>query len=291
MKTYFRLRVMNVVDVKELIALEYLDFEGKYKNYEEAHNFWEMCYVEKGEITLCANGKTQTLSAGHLAFVAPAVTHSYASEKGNDSRAFVVCFDCSSKAMKLLDDAPLFAGELSDCVSKIVLESQTTFRMNEKERLEVVASPSFGGQQAVLLQLEYLLICLIRRASASNLSEIVFLDDEKFYGDLVQDVMQYFQENVYRKLSLQDLCEKFNYSRSFLCDVFKRETGQSLFACFNQMKVEEAKTLLLQTNLSVTEISAKFGFAELKYFGALFKKSTGFAPSEYREKRRKYETD
>ena len=57
------------------------------------------------------------------------------------------------------------------------------------------------------------------------------------------------------------------------------------------MKVEEAKRLLLQTNLSVTEISAKFGFAELKYFGALFKKSTGFAPSEYREKRRKYETD
>ena len=113
------------------------------------------------------------------------------------------------------------------------------------------------------------------------------MDDEKFYGDLVQDVMQYFQENVYRKLSLQDLCEKFNYSRSFLCDVFKRETGQSLFACFNRIKVEEAKRLLLETNLSVTEISAKFGFAELKYFGALFKKETGLAPSQYREKRRK----
>jgi AraC-like DNA-binding protein len=278
---------MNVVDVKELIALEYLDFEGKYKNYEEAHNFWEMCYVEKGEIDLCIDGQTQTLSAGDLAFVAPAATHSYKSAKGNENRAFVVCFECNSKAMKLLGDLPVAAGELTDCISKIVAESQNTFRMNEKETLEVIAAPSFGGQQAVLLQLEYLLICLIRRASASKFSEIVFLDDEKFYGDLVQDVMQYFQENVYRKLSLQDLCEKFNYSRSFLCDVFKRETGQSLFACFNRIKVEEAKRLLLETNLSVTEISAKFGFAEPKYFGALFKKETGLAPSQYREKRRK----
>ena len=38
MKTYLRHRIQNVVDVKELIALEYLDFEGKYKEYVEKHN-------------------------------------------------------------------------------------------------------------------------------------------------------------------------------------------------------------------------------------------------------------
>ena len=49
MKTYLRHRISNVVDVKELIVFEYLDFEGKYKDYSESHDFWELCYVEKGE--------------------------------------------------------------------------------------------------------------------------------------------------------------------------------------------------------------------------------------------------
>ena len=50
MKTYLRHRTLNVIDVKELIALEYLDFEGKYKDYSERHDFWELCYAESGDI-------------------------------------------------------------------------------------------------------------------------------------------------------------------------------------------------------------------------------------------------
>ena len=53
MKTYLRHRISNVVDVKELIVFEYLDFEGKYKDYSESHDFWELCYVEKGERMTC----------------------------------------------------------------------------------------------------------------------------------------------------------------------------------------------------------------------------------------------
>ena len=52
MKTYLRHKSMNVIDIKELAALEYLDFEGKYGNYEEKHTFWELCYVVKGEAEL-----------------------------------------------------------------------------------------------------------------------------------------------------------------------------------------------------------------------------------------------
>ena len=71
MKTYLRHRVSNVVDVKELIALEHLDFEGKYKGYSEKHDFWEFCYVEKGEITLTVDGAKHTLSSNELFVIPP----------------------------------------------------------------------------------------------------------------------------------------------------------------------------------------------------------------------------
>ena len=41
MKTYLRHKISNVVDVKELIAFEYLDFEGKYKEYSESCKLFE----------------------------------------------------------------------------------------------------------------------------------------------------------------------------------------------------------------------------------------------------------
>ena len=66
MKTYLRHRIKNVIDIKELIALEYLDFEGKYKNYKEAHNFWELCFVLNGTVDLTLNEKQITLKKNHL---------------------------------------------------------------------------------------------------------------------------------------------------------------------------------------------------------------------------------
>ena len=50
MKTYLRHKIQNVVDIKGLVALEYLDFEGKYGDYVESHDFWEIVYIDRGQI-------------------------------------------------------------------------------------------------------------------------------------------------------------------------------------------------------------------------------------------------
>ena len=57
MKTYLRHRIINVIDIKELMALEYLDLKGKYRDYSESHDFWELCYIQKGEFSLCIDNK------------------------------------------------------------------------------------------------------------------------------------------------------------------------------------------------------------------------------------------
>ena len=71
MKTYLRHKVLNVIDIKELTALEYLDFEGKYKEYSEKHDFWEICFVEKGEVVLSIEEERRTLSSGDIIVVSP----------------------------------------------------------------------------------------------------------------------------------------------------------------------------------------------------------------------------
>ena len=288
MRTYLRHKIENVIDVKELIALEYLDFEGKYKNYEEKHAFWEICYVEEGVITLSLDGENTQLSAGELVFIAPDVVHSYTSEKGNQNRAFVVCFESFSVSMRSLASARFSLDEgQKKCIDLVIDESKNTFYMNSCDLLETVSNPNFGGAQAIILQLEYLILCLMRRLSAEDDSAIVFLRDDRFYADLVNVIIRYFSRHVNERITLDDVCSKVNYSRSFICKTFKEQTGETLFAYFNRMKIDEAKRLLAETELTVTNIAGRLGFSEVKYFCSLFKKLTGTTPVVYRERKGK----
>lgn len=288
MKTYLRHRILNVVDVKELFALEYLDFEGKYKDYSEKHNFFEMCYVLRGEITLTMEGDNFLLSCGDLILIEPNAEHSYFSADGNENRAFVICFECPSptarslvgRKFKLNRDQEYF-------LSRIIKESEETFRTNKKDVLELLPTPNFGGQQAIILIIEYLLIGLIRQSSSENNPFIVFLNGKSFHSDLAELIKSYLERNVGKRLTLDEISEKFNYSRSFICKIFKEYTGESVISYFNRMKIEKAKRILAESKRSILEISELLGFSECKYFCSIFKKQEKISPTAYREKVRK----
>ena len=168
-------------------------------------------------------------------------------------------------------------------IEKIMSESKDTFCMNKEDLLEVVAAPVVGGQQMIILLLECLLINLIRAVSSKENSDIVFLSGEDFYRNLVDTVIVFLRENINKKVSLDEICAKFSYSKSFLCKTFKSQTGDTLISYFNKIKVEEAKKLLESTNRTVTDISYSLGFQEIKYFDYIFKKYTGTSPAVFRK--------
>ncbi len=288
MKTYLRHRILNVIEVKELIALEYLDFEGKYKNYSENHDFWELCFVKSGEVAVTKDDETLTLNNGELILIPPESIHSYFSPDGNATKAFVICFESSSSALKALGGMKFFSDDvLRACAESIIAESLNTFKMNEDEHLEVLEEPNLGGQQAIIIQLEYLFIHLLRELSRQKNSAVVFLDGENFYSDLSKIVLRFFEKHIKENLTLDDVCKRMNYSRSFLCKTFKKQTGETLMGCFARMRIEEAVKLLETTDWQVTKVASYLGFSEAKYFGALFKKHMGISPSEYRNEMKK----
>jgi AraC-like DNA-binding protein len=288
MKTYLRHRILNVIEVKELIALEYLDFEGKYKNYSESHDFWELCFVGSGDVTVTKDDETIMLNNGELILIPPESIHSYFSSEGNTTKAFVICFESSSSALKALGGMKFLSDEvLRSCMESVIAESSNTFRMNAEEHLEVLEEPNLGGQQAIIIQLEYLFIYLLRELSRQKNSAVVFLDGENFYSDLSKIVLRFFERHIKENLTLDDVCKRMNYSRSFLCKTFKKQTGETLMGCFARMRIEGAAKLLETTDWQVTKVASYLGFPEAKYFGALFKKYMGISPSEYRNEIKK----
>jgi YesN/AraC family two-component response regulator len=95
----------------------------------------------------------------------------------------------------------------------------------------------------------------------------------------------YFNQNQQLETGIPtvEICGKaMNMSGKYLSDLLKVETGKSLIEHIHLFIVEQAKSTLLNSSLSVSEISYSLGFDYPQHFSKLFKTKTGLSPSEYR---------
>ncbi len=84
--------------------------------------------------------------------------------------------------------------------------------------------------------------------------------------------------------TVQYFAKKLNLSAPYLTDLLKQETGKSTQEHIHQQIMEMAKTKLLTSNRSVSEIAYELGFEYPQYFSRIFKKKVGITPAEYRSK-------
>lgn len=84
-------------------------------------------------------------------------------------------------------------------------------------------------------------------------------------------------------LSLAELAQKVGYSPNQLIRLFKKSMNTTPVQYEIRKKMEYAKGMLLYSNESIAEISDKAGYTDIAYFSKMFKKQTGYSPSEYRK--------
>ena len=100
---------------------------------------------------------------------------------------------------------------------------------------------------------------------------------------LKYEVFQYVINNYTRKITMQELCKEFHYSVSSLSHMFKKQCGMSLNAYIEHLRLDKAKLLLENSDLSVTDISYMLGFCNPNYFSAVFRRKYQMTPKEYRK--------
>ena len=98
----------------------------------------------------------------------------------------------------------------------------------------------------------------------------------------VEKAKQYVHENMTRDLRLADVAKECGVSKYHFSRIFKAITGRSLKCYINEKRIEKAKDLLMNTDLSVTEICYMIGFNDLSYFDRVFHRFVGTSPSRYR---------
>ncbi len=105
------------------------------------------------------------------------------------------------------------------------------------------------------------------------------------YSPCVARTVEYIKANYMLELSLKTVASDFKINAAYLGQLFKSETTQSFSVFLNETRIENAKKMLLGTNLTLSVISQRCGYPNTSYFYNIFKKHTGQTPSQYRRSR------
>ena len=101
-------------------------------------------------------------------------------------------------------------------------------------------------------------------------------------GNEYNRILLYLNE-YYTSADLEDICCHFHRSPSHISHLFKKQTGMTLRAYCNKLKLEKAKSLLETTDMPITQIALDVGFNDVSYFINLFRQKNGVSPLVYRK--------
>lgn len=112
-----------------------------------------------------------------------------------------------------------------------------------------------------------------------NQGSVVQESDDK----LIMQVKIFCRENYDKVCSLDDIASHVYLSKSYLSQLFKEKTGDSIWNYFTDIRMDEAKRMLASGHVKAAEVSRLLGYKNPSHFGRIFKERAGVSPKEYQQ--------
>ena len=97
-------------------------------------------------------------------------------------------------------------------------------------------------------------------------------------------MLDFIKENYHNKLTMTHLAQHFHYNKNYICHLFKKHANTTFNTYLTSLRINEAKRLLRDGNLSQGDIAAMAGFSDYHYFNRVFKAECGITPFQYQKK-------
>lgn len=259
-------------------------------HYEgESHNFWEMVYIDKGEMLCTADKHQFTLKSGEVTFHKPNEFHNLSGDGKNAPNISILTFECDSVAMKHFEGKILrLSAEEKNLLSMLMSEGLSCFRLEDPRNpllqiLRTQPDAPFGGFQMIRNLLEIFLISLYRhRESFTKKSrQIVHIDGVDVSFE-IRELLDVLHNHLYGKLTIGDIARQVGKSESTVKTSFARFQPGGIMRYYNNLKIREAKRLIRENRYTLAQIAELLCFDSPQYFSKCFKASTNMTPTEYK---------
>ena len=100
---------------------------------------------------------------------------------------------------------------------------------------------------------------------------------------LIIKILDYIDNNIYVKISIEELSNIFFYNKDYIMRLFKKELGMTIIEYINKIRIYNSLDNLTNTSDSILKIAISHGFISQEYYSEIFKKIIGVNPYSYRK--------
>lgn len=250
-----------------------------------SHDFFEINIVTNGFGVHYVNNKRTDVHSGSVFFIPKNVYHGYVNL--GELKIFHIIlpdafFEVYGDILKNASDfSKLFGLPAAESPAAKELVLDRIRYMSVYKDIKEIMNFSKNNVTCNLLQSTsvchlILKLCLYRKEKRVK-------EKNNLYVSLIIDSIHYMEDNLSRKITIDDICKKFYISKSTFIRVFTKYTCYSPISYLTKLRIEKAKQLLSETENSVTDIALDCGFFDSSHLERYFKRNENTTPNYYRK--------
>lgn len=267
-----------------------IPFENNGKTQRHTHDYIELGYVAKGNFKQRISGKDVLFQEGDFCLIDKNCIHQ---DYLVDQDAFILFFGIENSMFKEIMQEDVTTQKIISFLQTALLKPKDLqqfihFRPLEhaKEKMEYclsllldeICKPEIGSSlisKGLLLRIFHLLSThyefSLTKEQRKTMNWVVF-----------EEVCNYIQEN-YQNINTQELMDLFHFQKDYFNRLIKKKTGMTYSEYLQSIRLKNAKTLLVTTDLSISEIAEQVGYNNKGYFYKIFTEKYGMTPAKYKK--------
>lgn len=251
------------------------------------HNYFELDFVASGECTFVFENEERILKTGELCIIAPHSRHDLII---NDDASTVFCIMIRKSTFNTTFFSLMSQKNLLSYFFRTILQGDShanylLFYSEDVVWLKYIIRNAMSechkgdalSNNNCISWIHLFFSHLIRNYS----NTIQFYNYQM--GTDFSLILQYIQHN-YRTLTLASLAEFFHYSEAYLSTLIRQNTGCSFTALVKQLRMADAISYLVNTQIKISEIAEYIGYHSADHFSRVFRTTYKLSPQEYRRK-------
>ncbi|MBO4242659.1 MAG: helix-turn-helix domain-containing protein [Clostridiales bacterium] len=252
------------------------------------HDFIEVAYVTNSEATVTVNKSKYTVRSGDMLVLIPGDVHTYSVKSG--CKLACIQADTDFLFSTILSNSDLHYSMPYTLSRK---EGARIFRATELDDTDIPRLIYRLFQESTEKKSFYK---LAMRADLSSIALHVFRTWDRINGELESEdskrngissyrltgVLDAIEKEYMNEITAESMAKKAGMSYSYFSRYFKSTIGHTFSEYLNSVRIKAAEDLLINTDIPVSEVASKVGFANTSYFIAQFKKQLHITPKKYR---------
>lgn len=231
---------------------------------------YQLLYIVQGGGSIfVSSGKSLEIKEGDMIIIRPGMWHSYMPDKKTGWKEYWIGFEGANMDSRF----------------------KNNFFSNDKFIYRIGVQDSIVSlyERAINVANEEKAACQQYLAGIANLilGMTTYYDQNRCFDtateELIDKAKVIIRNSLVKNITPEEVAERINMSYSWFRKQFKEYTGVSPAHYIQDLKIQEAKHMLVNTNESIKSISFCLGFEDIAYFNRVFKKYSGITPNEYRK--------